>query len=165
MQLFRIIILTTIVGLLSAATVYSQAEMGVPPQADLPEVTDAELETFVDTILELEPIQEKANEEIEEVIQEEGFTLERFQQILMAMQNPQLAGQVNVTNDEQEKLAEMQPKLMQIQMDAEEQMIAKIEDGGLSVERYQQITQSIQQREDLQEKFEALIVEKTGDTE
>lgn len=165
MQLFRIIVLTTVVVFLSAATAFSQAQTGMPPQADLPEVTDAELETFVDTILELEPIQEEANEEIEEVIQEEGFTLERFQQILMAMQNPQMTGQVNVTTEEQEKLAEMQPKLMEIQMEAEEKMIAKIEDGGLSVERYQQITQSIQQREDLQEKFEALIAEKTNDTE
>jgi hypothetical protein len=150
--------------LFTAGTAFGQVQQQQPPQQqqmpDLPtsaEVSDEEVQKVADTINEFAPIQEKANEKITEAVEEENLTIERFQQMMMAMQNPQMADQVDISDEEMEKLQTLQPKLMEIQSETDEAMMEKIEENGLSLERYQSIVMGAQQDEELRERVLALL--------
>ncbi len=150
--------------LFAAGTAFAQVQQQQPPQQqqmpDLPtsaEVSDEEVQKVADTINEFAPIQEKANEKITEAVEAEDLTIERFQQMMMAMQNPQMADQVEISDEEMEKLQTLQPKLMEIQSETDEAMMEKIEENGLSLDRYQSIVMGAQQDEELRERVLALL--------
>ncbi len=141
-----------LIGILFGASVAFGQGMGQQQMPDLPtsaDVSDEELTQFVKTIADIEPIQMEAQAEIEEAVEEEELDFERFQQLMMAMQNPQMADQVEMSDEEQQKIQSIQPKLQEIQMSAEEEIIAMIEDNGLNVERYQAIMMGAQQDQEL----------------
>lgn len=143
-----------LIGILFGASVAFGQGMGQGQQQmpDLPtsdDVSDEELTQFVQTIADIEPIQMEAQADIEEAVAEEELDFERFQQLMMAMQNPQMADQVEMSDEEEQKIENIQPKLTEIQMGAEEEIIAKIEDNGLDVERYQAIMMGAQQDQEL----------------
>ena len=151
-----------LVGILFGASMAFGQGMGQGQQQqqmpDLPtseDVSDEELTQFVQTIADIEPIQMEAQAEIEGVVAEEEMDFERFQQLMMAIQNPQMADQVEMSDEEQQKIESIQPKLTEIQMEAEEEIIAKIEDNGLDVDRYQAIMMGAQQDQQLMQRLQA----------
>lgn len=163
MKFFKSLSIALIAILFGAGSLFAQVQQQqqMPPQQpDLPtsaDVSDEEIEQVASAINDLEPIQSEAQEKIQEAVEEEDITFERFQQMMMAMQNPQMADQVNVTDEEMAKLQELQPALMEIQSEADEKMMAKIEENGLSVDRYQNIVMGAQQDEELRSRVEELL--------
>lgn len=161
MKLFKITLVALVTLLLAAGITVAQVQQQAPPPPQQPElptsadVSDDEILLLVSTINDLQPIEEKAQEKIEDALEEEGITLQRFQEMMMAMQNPQMADEANVTDEEMEKLQTLQPALMQIQGEAEQEMIAKIEDNGFTLERYQGIIMGAQQDPDLMARLQA----------
>ncbi|TVR14288.1 MAG: DUF4168 domain-containing protein [Balneolaceae bacterium] len=161
MKLFKSTLVAMATLLIATGITVAQVQQQAPPPPQQPElptsadVSDDEILLLVNTINDLQPIEEKAQEKIEEALEEEGITLQRFQQMMMAMQNPQMAEEANVTDEEMEKLQTLQPALMQIQGEAEQEMIAKIEDNGFTIERYQGIIMGAQQDPDLMARLQS----------
>ena len=154
----------TVVGtilLFTAGSLFAQVQQQQPPQQpDLPtsaDVSDEEIAQIVDAIELMDPIQMEAQEKIEEAVEEENITAERFQQLMMAMQNPQMADEVDMTDEEMGKIQSLQPKLMEIQGEAQQEMMAKIEESGLTVERFQQINMGAQQDPELMQRLEEAL--------
>ena len=145
-----------------AGTIAAQGQMA-PGQQQMPdvptsdEVSDEELDRFVSAILAVEPIQIELQGEMEKVIVDEDIELERFQELMMAMQNPQMAEQVGMTQEEQDKIQTLQPKLVELQMEAETDIIAKIEEQGLDVERYNILSMGAQQDQELMMRLQQKI--------
>lgn len=163
MKLLKTLSITVIAIFFSAGVLFAQGQPQPQQQApqqqapDLPtsdDVSEEEIDQVVNTLNELNPIQEETQEKIEEIVVAEDIAFERFQEMMMAMQNPQMADQADVTAEEEEKLQEIQPKLMEIQGEAQEKMIAKIEENGLTAERYQSIMMAAQQDPDLRTRVE-----------
>lgn len=158
MKVFKSAVLTLIFAVAFAGTAFAQGQMG-PGQQQMPDVptsedvTDQEVQQFATALLDIEPLQMELQAEMEEIIVEGGIDLERFQQLMMAMQNPQLAEQVNMTTEEQETIQELQPKLVQVQMDAESGIVEKIEESGLDIERYQVLQMGAEQDPELLERL------------
>jgi hypothetical protein len=166
MKFFKSISIALIAILFGAGSLFAQVQQQTPPpqqqqeMPDLPssdDVSDEEIEQVANAINELGPIQVEAQEKMAEAVEEEDITFERFQQMMMAMQNPQMADQVDVTDEEMAKLQTLQPALMEIQSEADEKMIEKIESNGLSIERYQNIVMAAQQDQELRSRVEALL--------
>ncbi len=162
MKLFKSTLVAMATLLIAAGITVAQVQQQAPPpppqQPEFPtsaDVSDDEILLLVSTINDLQPIEEKAQEKIGEALEEEGLTMERFQQMMMAMQNPQMAEEANVTDEEMAKLQTLQPALMQIQGEAEQEMIAKIEDNGFTLERYQGIIMGAQQDPELMARLQA----------
>lgn len=128
------------------------------PQVPTPdEITDDELTTFVEASDAIQPIQQKAQSDVQQVIVEEGMELERFQEIMIAMQNPQAADEVELTSEEEQTLMNIQPQLRDIEMEATEDIRTAIADRGLNIERYQLIFMSLQQHPELMQRLESLM--------
>lgn len=156
MKIFKTLSIAAVAILFSAGAIFAQGQVQ-PQMPDLPtsdDVSDEEIDQVVSTINDLEPIQLETQEKIEEVVVAEDMTFERFQEMMMALQNPQMSDQADVSDEEMEKLQSMQPKLMEIQGEAQGKIIAAIEDNGLTAERYQSIMMGAQQDQDLRQRVE-----------
>lgn len=170
MKFFKSISIALIAILFGAGSMFAQVQQQTPPQQqqempDLPsndDVSDEEIEMVASAINELGPIQVEAQEKMQEAVEGEDITFERFQQMMMAMQNPQMADEVDITDEEMATLQTLQPTLMEIQSEADEKMVAKIEENGLSTERYQNIVMAAQQDEELRARVEALLEDNEG---
>jgi len=160
MKFFKSISIALIVILFGAGTLFAQVQQQQQQMPDLPsndDVSDDEIEMVASAINELGPIQTEAQEKMQEAVEGEDITFERFQQMMMAMQNPQMADEVNVTDEEMATLQTLQPTLMEIQSEADKKMVEKIESSGLTVERYQNIVMAAQQDEELRARVEVLL--------
>lgn len=160
MKFFKIISTVLFAALFATSAAFAQGQMGQQQMPDVPtsnDVSDEELTKFVTTITEIEPIQIELQADVEELVEEEEIAFERFQQLMMAMQNPQMAEQIQITDAEREKIQNIQPKLSELQMKAEEEIIEKIEDNGLNVERYQAIMMGAQQDQELMERLQTAL--------
>lgn len=156
MKLFKIVALTVTTLILGTGMLFAQVQQQ-PQMPDLPtssDVSDDEINQLVSTINELEPIQIQTEEKIGGVLEEEGLSMERFQQMMMAMQNPQMADQLDITDEEMGIVQKIQPTLMEIQGEAEQQMNEKIEENGLTMDRYRMIVMGAQQDPELMERLQ-----------
>jgi len=134
---------------------------------DLPtsdDVSEAELDNFISTISDIEPIQVQLQSDIQQVVQENDISIERFQQLMMAMQNPQAAQQVEITDEERQQIQSIQPELSDLQMKAQEQMVERIESNGMNIQRYQAIMMGAQQDQELMTRLQTALQDST-DTE
>lgn len=123
-------------------------------QAD--SVSDEELQKFVDTAQELRTIQQGIQSEVQQMVQEEDMTFQRFQQIMMSKQNPQMAQKIEVSDEEEAVIKEMEPKLQKIQQEANQQQMSAIQDNGLTPQRFQQIAQAVQSDPQMMQRFQQM---------
>ncbi|REL38927.1 DUF4168 domain-containing protein [Rhodohalobacter sp. SW132] len=167
MKIFKITAMLLFAALFATTAAFAQGQMGQGQQQmpDVPssdDVSDTELNQFVTTITQIEPIQIELQADVEELVEEEELAFERFQQLMMAMQNPQMAEQVEMSDEEREKIQSIQPKLSELQMKAEEEIIEKIEENGLNVERYQAIMMGAQQDQELMTRLQQALESAQG---
>lgn len=162
MKTLKSLFATLIAIIFMSGAAFAQVQQQQPDMPDLPaseDVSDDEIERLVNTINDLEPIQLETQSKIEDAVEAEDISFERFQQMMMAMQNPQMADQMDITDEEMEKIQTLQPTLMEIQGEAEQEMISKIEENGLTMERYRNIIMGAQQDPELMARVEAELDE------
>lgn len=159
-NLMRYTFIVFLGAIFSTATVFAQQQQQqMPPQPEPlspEEVTDEHLEKVSNVTQAGQGIQEEAEEKMKSVVEEVGMEYERFQQIMMAQQNPQLADQIEVSGEEEQSLQQIQPELMQINQEAQQKYMTKIEEEGLSIQEFQQIAQAIQTHPEVAERFEEI---------
>lgn len=158
MTFIKSLSITAITLIFCVGTVFAQVQQQPQEMPDFPtsdEVSDEEISILAVTLQELGPIEEKAQERMAEAVEAEDISIERFQQMMMAMQNPQMADEIDVSDEEMGKIQSLQPKLMEIQSDLEQESIAKIEDSGLTVDRYREIIMGAQQDVELMQRLQA----------
>ena len=162
MRILNRLVIASVAIVMSTTSLIAQVQQQAPEMPDLPtssEVSDDELTKLVSTIFDLEPIQIHAQEQIQEALESENISVERFQQMMMAMQNPQLADEINITEEEMAKLETIQPALIEIQGEADREMVEKIEENGFTMERYRSIVMAAQQDPELMARIEVLLEE------
>lgn len=164
MKIFKIASLLLVAVTLAFSSAFAQG-MGQQQMPDVPtsdDVSDEELNQFVTTISDIEPIQVELQTDVQKLVEEQDISMERFQQLMMAMQNPQMADQVDISDEEREQIQNIQPDLSDLQMKAEEKMVEKIEENGLNVQRYQAIMMGAQQDQELMTRLQAALEDMQG---
>lgn len=122
------------------------------------EVKDAELKQFVTVSQNVMEINQERQQEMLGEIEKEGLTGERYTELRMAEQNP-AAAKAEPSKDELEKKKRVDEKLQKIEQKTQQEQVAIVEDSGLSIERYQEIAQAVQSDQELNEKFQKMIME------
>ena len=167
MKIFKTATLRLIGAIFAVSSALAQG-MGQQQMPDVPtseDVSEEELNKFVETISELEPIQVKLQSDMQQVIQDKNISIERFQQLMQAMQNPQMAQQIEITDEEREQIQEIQPDLTDLQMKAQEEMVQKIEENGMDMQRYQAIMMGAQQDQQLMTRLQTALQDSTSGNE
>ncbi|MDR9417817.1 DUF4168 domain-containing protein [Gracilimonas sp.] len=159
---FKLSLIILVGTLFSTAAIAQQQQQQMPPQPEPlspEEVTDEQLEMVSNVTKAGQGIQEEADTKMREVVADVDMEFQRFQQIMMAQQNPQMAGQLDLSEEEQQTLQQIQPQLMQISQETQQKYIAKIQEEGLTIQKFQQITQAIQAHPEVAERFEEINAE------
>lgn len=119
------------------------------------EVTDAELNKFAKAFQGIRVIGQKSQQEMVQVVQNEGMKVERFSKIHEATLNPQM--KVEATEEEKAQHKKITSKLEDMQVSVKEQMEEVITKSGLSLERYEQIAMGLQSDRELQQRLQAVL--------
>src|SRR5690554_1449237 len=130
------------------------AQMQQQQQAT-PDISDEELQKFVDAFQEIQVENQKIQQKMIAEIQEEGMEVQRFSEIQQAQQNPNQ--EVEMTAEEEKAIESLMPKLQSIQQESQTVMQEKIKSAGLTMNRYQEIAQMIQQSPELQKKLQSMM--------
>lgn len=160
MKLFKKFFPVALGLLLLSGTAFAQGMQMNTAEADT--VTDAELESFVAATKEVQMMQQELQLEMQNMIKDEGMEVQRFQQIMQSKQNPQAAGSVEVSTEEQEIINKIQPKLQELGQKAQQEQISVIEDNDLTLQRYQQIAQTIRSNPGMMQKVQKMMTDSTS---
>ncbi len=145
-------------------------QQGAPPQMpqQAPEVnenfSDEEYEQFVQINTEVIPVQQEAQGKMIKAIEDKGLEVERFQQLAQAQQT----GGLQDASDDAEEIAkfnEAGQEVMEMQKGIQEKVQEVIEDNGLGVQKFQEMSMAYNQSEKVRAKVDEMISEKMGDEE
>ncbi|MCC5916801.1 MAG: DUF4168 domain-containing protein [Cryomorphaceae bacterium] len=119
------------------------------------EVSDEELQKFVEALQKIQPMSNDAQQKMMEAVQDAGMEPQRFSEIMSAQQMPD--GDADVSADEQEKYEKAQEAIQKVQEDMQVVMQKEIESTGLTVEEYEAIMMTVQQDQDLLVKVQGML--------
>lgn len=133
----------------------AQHMLRAPQQQQPADVADEDLEKFAAALPQIQAIQKKAEGQIVAKLQEVGMEVQRYNEIAQAQQNPQV--QVELTAAEEQQLEEISLTMTEVQKKVEGEVIAAVEEQGLSMEEYREIFMAIQTSPELQEKLRTMM--------
>jgi hypothetical protein len=145
-------------ALFVSATAFAQQQMAPPQPEPLSpdEVTDEQLVMLSDITKAGQGIQEEAQQKMQTAIEETSMEYSRFEEIMMSQQNPQMAGQLDLSEEEQQTIQQVQPQLMQINQEAQQQYMQVIQEAGMDIQTFQQVAQAVQGHPEVAQRFEAI---------
>ncbi len=138
-----------------AGNVYAQMPQQPQQQEVRTDFTDEELEKFVTAAQEVMAIQQQTSQQVHESIEEEGLTVQEFQQMFQAMQDPQT--EFEATAEEEQAFDNAMQKVSEIQQGADERSMQAVEDAGLSYQEYEEIMTAYQQSPEVQQRVNELM--------
>ena len=144
--------ITSLFTLLLFATtgVFAQFE-----QQQQPAVSDDDLQLFASAFMQVQAVDHQAQAEMIEAVEENGFSVERFNEIHQSLQSPEL--EIDLSQEEAENFDNANSSIETIQMGAQQEMATKIEEEGLTINRYQEIMMAVQNDMELQEKLQEYL--------
>jgi len=118
--------------------------------------SDDELSLFIDANKEVVRVQQAAEQRMMQAIQQtDGISVERFNEIAMAQQNPD----ASVDMSDQEKMAFQSAAqgVMEVQRETQAKIASVVEDEGMAFADYRQIMMAYQQNPELQERIRTMV--------
>lgn len=162
----RIIAAATMLIFLMFGMAVQASAQGMPPtmQQEMPdmEVSDDELTTFVEISIEAQEVNMEAQEDMIELVEEAGLSVERFNEILGGMQQGQSQTDMGMEDAEMERFDELMNNLEVIQEGVDEKVVEIVESYGMNMDRVQEIQMAVQMNPELQQKFQEIVQEKMG---
>lgn len=143
--------------LLIAGSAFAQGQMQQQAQPD--SITDKELEKFALVTNELQQIQRESQQEVEKMLSDKEMDMQRFQQIMMSRQNPQMSDSVEITEEEEKTMEEIKPKLQKMQQQSRQEMMSAMQENDLQPQRFQAISQALQSDPDVMNRFKEIAQE------
>ena len=138
--------------MLGGLSVFSQTEE--PPE----KYTDDELRKFASVIIDVITIQQQGQMQMISLIQDHDMSIQRFNEMMIDSQDKSLE-EMEGTEDEKVAFADISVRILGIQEEMEDQLIAAIQEEGLSIERYEEILMDYQQDPELQQRIQRLVEE------
>jgi len=155
-------LLIALVAFTLTVVTLSQAQGQQPPQRPTQpepinpsEVTEQEIIKVVKITDSVNDIQVNSEKKVRALIDSSAISYERFEEIVLASQNPQAAQSLQLTQEEQKVLGEIQPELAKINQKAQQDFLAIIDKHNMEPQRFQQIMQAAQQHQSLADRIEA----------
>ncbi|ELR73805.1 hypothetical protein C900_01415 [Fulvivirga imtechensis AK7] len=117
--------------------------------------SEDELESFVDAYEEVLEIQMESEEKMKEAIEKENLTLERFNEILTAQQDP--TSEVQGSAEEMAAFNNAAQTIIKERQETETKVVSAIEDEGIDINTYQEIMLAYQYSPKVKKQLDALL--------
>lgn len=165
MKLVRKVLTTVLVGIFGLLTLEMAAQQTpMAPQQQQqqaqPEISDAQLESFVAASQDMNEVQQGAQQEMMKTIQDEGLDVNKFNEMAAQKQNPNQEPSMEITEEDQAAFDKAMEKVQSKQMEMQQQMESIVQDNGMEMAEYQQIQQAYQQDPELQQKVSEMMEKK-----
>lgn len=115
------------------------------------EVSDEQFDKFANAFQAVQQENMKAQEKMVAVIQDEGLTVEKFNEIHQASLNPN--AEVEASDEDKRKHKAALEKVEAMNDDIQKMMESKIEESGLTTEEFEMINQKVQADPEMQQKL------------
>lgn len=154
-------------NLIASLTIMASAVIALPTtafaqqpmpqqQATTIDVSEDQLEEFVEATVELQEIQSAYQAKMTNAITTNGLETEEFQQMAQAKQTGQ---EVEASEEKQESFTAAMTSVMELQQKMQSEQEEVISDYDMSKEEYGQIAQTLRSDKDLAEKFRKMMAE------
>lgn len=139
----------------------AQAQLQQPQQSPQPqiELSDEELRLFMDSAMLAQALQMESQQKMVEVVDDEGFEIEKFNEIIQAQQMGQSVDELDITAEEKSSFESAMVKIQEIEVEMGEQITDAVEENGMEMDRFQQINMAISQDPELQQRAQQMIQE------
>ncbi|MDG5766792.1 DUF4168 domain-containing protein [Balneolales bacterium ANBcel1] len=138
----------------------AQAQFEQPqPEAPQIEVSDDELEAFVDASMNAQTVQAQSQQEMVEVVNEEGIDVQTYNNIMRAEQMGESPEELDVSAEDMAKFESAFEQIQVIEEEMNVQLEAAVEQEGIDMDRFQEINMAVQQDPELQQRVQQMIQE------
>lgn len=148
----KIVLTAVTIAFIGGSNLFAQA---IPQQQfqqqSQTDVTDAEISKFANAYQEIQMENQKVQQEMVNLIQGEGFEVQRFNEIHESEMSPEI--NVQISSEEKAKYGKALEKIEEKQTEFQEKVETVIQDKGLSLDRYQEVAMALQNDEALQQKL------------
>lgn len=117
------------------------------------DISEEELEKFVAIDMQLQPMQQEAQQKMIATVEENGMAVEKFQEIAQSQQQGDTAA---FSEAELQSFNEINEDLSEIDNQLRQEAQTKIEEEGVTIERYQEIAIALNQDPNLQQKIQEI---------
>jgi len=131
------------------------------PATDI-DMSDDELEQFVEISTELQGVQMESQQEMVAIVENEDLSLEIYNQIAESRDMGQSDEDIDVSSEELEKFERASEKISDIGTEIEAEMDERIEDYEMTRERFQEINLAMQQDPELQRRAQERMQKQQG---
>lgn len=151
------LIISALVILLAGTAAFAQprgmqgGQMQQQQQMNI-DVSDAELEKFASAAQTVQVENQKAQQKMQKVLQDNGLSVQKFQQISRAQQNPN--SESNASDKEMKSFNKASKKIQTIQQKTNKKMEKIIKDEGLTLQRYRKIGMAMRSDQELQQRLQ-----------
>ena len=143
------------VCLLPVAAAWGQDATPEPSVTLREDFSDDELKSFVKANERVMAIQMEGEQKMIKAIEDQGLTLDRFNQILEEQRNP--TSETESTEQELKSFNNAAQAILQENARIEQQMTASIEEEGIDADTYQQIMLAYQQNPSIQSRVNKMV--------
>ncbi len=126
------------------------------------EVSDEELQEWVDVFIEVQDLQQQLQMQLPQVLEDAGIEIEKFQEIAQSKEMGQTRDEIDASSGEWDSYDEAMEEIQELEADFEEDMQDKVEEEGMEWERFEEIEMAINQDPELMEKAQDMIMEAQG---
>jgi len=122
-----------------------------------PQVSPEELKKFVGALKNILVIAQDSETQMTQVIQKQGLTPSRFNEIYLAKKNPSAKPANQITPKEEQSYQQVIPQLTKIQEDAQSKRDKAIQAQGMQIPRFEQILTIAQKSPELRQEIRKMI--------
>lgn len=161
MRLRNVLTSIAVIVLLTGGIAVAQQQPDMPgmqPEAPEVDLEDGELERFAEALVDVQMIQQDAQVDVQEIIDDSPLSIERFQEIYQGEMAPEM-GEVEVDDEEQVAFDDALDKIEEIEIDAADEMEQAVAEQELDVERFNLLAQAIPQDPDLSQELNEIAQE------
>lgn len=122
-------------------------------QVEQSTVSDEEMSKFATTFQKMRMMNQEMQMEMTKVVSEEGMEVARFNEIHTAKMDPN--SEIETTETEEEQYQKILTSLEASSAQFQQKMETTVRDGGLSIQRYEQIAAQLESDPELQARLRA----------
>ncbi len=119
-------------------------------------VSDAELKQFAEAFTAIQEVNQRAQTEMINVVEQAGFDLVRFNELFEASQNPNVQA-TPATPEETKKFEGVLARMEAMQGVFQKQMEDAVAKKGITVERFEEVGNALENDTVLQQRFQAMM--------
>lgn len=121
------------------------------------EVSDEELETFLELSSELRDVQMESQQKMIAVVEDEGLSVEIYNIIAEAEQTGQSTDDIEVSSDDLDNYERASAQIAEMERELEPEFENIISENGMDMDRFQQINMALQQDPILQQRIQQMM--------